>query len=1429
MVNLKVITCPALRLFSVSTTLCLLMFAHSVSFAAPVAIWPMNEVQWTGSANEVIDISGNELLGTPSSGISTINSISCRGGNFNAQGYVRVPDSPLLSPLLLTGAAEMSIAGWMKVDDTSANGVVFYKGDGANNHEYSMRTQDGIVYLTVWDGSNTAYQLVSNVIVLQGQWYYFVVQNYLRNNGNTTLSLQFYNQGGSQITSISGTVRTDYAGATTPGDFYIGAQNNNGVVGDFFAGALDNLHFYNSLFTSAEISAIYNDTGACAPEVLLAHYPLDLCQNVDSGVIEDVTRNYPAQAINIGASTGVVGQAGDFRSASLDYVDVPADLFNGLTDFTVSLWARAEASTNFNDFISASNNTTSSELEIYVRPDDTVRVALKGVFYKFVNPTPLYLRQQWTHFALTRQGKRLCLFVDTVRSQCISVSDSALVVQRAALGIWWLSDGTFTDELIGDLDEVQVFSYAFSNSGINDIYQSHIQGLNWDGDIRLDECSQCFGDDFESSVLEEQWVTYRSNGDFIPQIVNNRLRLTEAVTSQATSVNFKRLFPARDNLVRIEFDYYAYGGDGADGVAVVLSDASVTPQPGAPGGPLGYGYSVRPENNSPGFNGGWLGIGLDEYGNYSYEGGDNSKPSGRPQSVVLRGSGNGYSGYRYLKGTCNDGQSSGAFPCLSPAVDGTGSTVAHRYRIELDSRVANQTIVSISRDSGSGYETLIAPFNVLESQYQQAPTPENLLLSFTGSTGGLTNFHEVDNVKVCALLSYPLEERVDHFRLYHQAQTVRCLSSDIQIQACADAQCATLFTDPVDVQLGTTLGSFIGGNVVSLNNGIGNANLQATQSGIAQIGVIESSPPATAFSQTQCFIGATPSASCEIEFIDAGLAFVAADGGTSLANMRAGEEQNMLLRAIRTDDATGACEARVQGEQTLSFAMSCENPGACQASSASTINDISIGKNAQGQSSNRVNMAVQFDAQGQAELRFNYNDVGLIQTYATLDLPQTTDQPAITLNVTSNAFVSQPYSLEVTRVFDSLGGANPATQGVGSGFLAAAEPFTVQVSSFNAQQQLTPNFGLETPSQKASVQLDSLIYPSPNLASTADLNAGSFSLTATLGLQQSDTVSWHEAGSITIKAVPQGNTYLGYPYIGLSPHSEVIGRFYPDHFFLANSALVNACPALSYMGQDSINVDWLAQARGADGDVLLNYGANYVGAATLGYVARNLAPEQPQTNLENRLSIALGSWLQGEYQVNDVNAQFSRLGGAQTDGPYALLQVGLQVLSEADNRDWLDKDMVTDSVAACTDCTAKSLAGTLDVRYGRLALENSYGNEFEPLQVPMQSEYWQGSTWALSNTDNCTVYDANLLEEASGDLLLSGSGVFSGGSYGSSSGMNADSQDIVGDYPVSYPAPSWLLWDWDQDGNADNNPEAVLRFGSFRGNDSVINKRERNN
>ena len=316
----------------------------------------------------------------------------------------------------------------------------------------------------------------------------------------------------------------------------------------------------------------------------------------------------------------------------------------------------------------------------------------------------------------------------------------------------------------------------------------------------------CFNDEFtESSLSPDDWVTSVASGSFTPADVNGRLRMTEAVSNQSTAATLQREIPGADNLVILEFDYYAYGGSGADGLAVVLSDATITPQPGSFGGSLGY---AQRNNGDPGFAGGWLGIGLDEFGNFSNPTeGRQGGPGFRRDAVAIRGAYQG--GYRFLRGTGT----------LATGIDQPGNDPsAHRYRITVDSRNAGDALVSVERDvtgTGNNFQGLIGPFNALNEAGQPA-VPENFLLSLTGSTGGSTNIHELDNIQLCALQLNPVGDQVDHFEILHDGVALTCQPETVTIRACANEDCDQLFTDPVQATLAPSDG-WQGGNVVNIH------------------------------------------------------------------------------------------------------------------------------------------------------------------------------------------------------------------------------------------------------------------------------------------------------------------------------------------------------------------------------------------------------------------------------------------------------------------------------------------------------------------------------------------------------------------------------------------------------------------------------------
>lgn len=139
---------------------------------------------------------------------------------------------------------------------------------------------------------------------------------------------------------------------------------------------------------------------------------------------------------------------------------------------------------------------------------------------------------------------------------------------------------------------------------------------------------------------------------------NGALRLTGAGTDLEGGVGATGAVPTGQGL-DVTFNSYQYGGSSssADGIVFYLAttdpyDPNVPTKIGAKGGSLGYSASYYSDatNGTPGLANGYLGFGLDAFGNFrqsTYQGKD-CAASAQSTSVSVRGPGNGVNGYCLL-------------------------------------------------------------------------------------------------------------------------------------------------------------------------------------------------------------------------------------------------------------------------------------------------------------------------------------------------------------------------------------------------------------------------------------------------------------------------------------------------------------------------------------------------------------------------------------------------------------------------------------------------------------------------------------------------------------------------------------------------------------------------------------------------------------
>jgi hypothetical protein len=255
------------------------------------------------------------------------------------------------------------------------------------------------------------------------------------------------------------------------------------------------------------------------------------------------------------------------------------------------------------------------------------------------------------------------------------------------------------------------------------------------------------------------------------------LRLTDAVGSEEGGVAFTQTLPTTKGL-DVTFNSYQYGGSSADGIGFFLAATNpVSPAPpsniGSPGGDLGYSSGT----GTTGLADGYLGVGLDVYGNYSnsdFDGTGCSDPSWVgasatvPGQVTVRGPGNGTTGYCPLASTA--AADSGAPQALDGGPGGTRAASKVPVEIAINPSGASLTTTSGLVVPAGDYAVAVTPIGgSKESFVGVLPTASNgeipggtippawinpktglpyqLTIGWVGSTGGATDIHEITDAK----------------------------------------------------------------------------------------------------------------------------------------------------------------------------------------------------------------------------------------------------------------------------------------------------------------------------------------------------------------------------------------------------------------------------------------------------------------------------------------------------------------------------------------------------------------------------------------------------------------------------------------------------------------------------------------------------------
>jgi len=166
--------------------------------------------------------------------------------------------------------------------------------------------------------------------------------------------------------------------------------------------------------------------------------------------------------------------------------------------------------------------------------------------------------------------------------------------------------------------------------------------------------------------------------------------------------------------------------------------------------------------------------------------------------------------------------------------------------------------------------------------------------------------------------------------------------------------------------------------------------------------------------------------------------------------------------------------------------------------------------------------------------------------------------------------------------------------------------------------------------------------------------------------------------------------------------------------------------------------------------------------------------------------------------------------------------------------------------AAAGNCNATEL-GSASFYYGRLSLSDAYGPETAALPVAFYTEYWNGQKFITHLLDSCSAIPRNVIRfnnnpiESASDLAINLDGGITTGQFAALSSNNVGFSGGDAGFSFSAPGPDitedsisvdvdlssigWLRFDWNQDGNDNNDsqlPTATMRFKSYRGHDRIL-------
>lgn len=1325
-----------------------------------------------------------------------------------------------------TPPSQGTVAFWMRASSlTNARQRIFGFGNG---WEARWERGDRRIY---WDvnrpGSNGTIRTSSAVTELN-QWIHFAFTT-----DATTGDWAVYKNG---VLENSGNTSLTAQSAST---LFIGGSSWR-TTSDHFSGDLEDFRLYQGILSASEISALASNTPTEIPcEVTpIVNYRFDECSYTGiSGDVLDQTNNFSGTSNGLTSPSvdAVLNSALDLSAdGTSDWVQVPSNAIDGLDALSLSVWFKTDENKSQQEIFQALGSSTGDdEFEVYLQGDDDVIVKTKDDSTTLSSSID-FDDNRWYHMVITRSGEDVCLYINSALQDCdddqntgpLSVPNANAVVigqEQDAFGGNFSTSQNFE----GLLDEFKLFDVALSSNDVQTIYNNELAGNNFDGSTR----------DPVDCVVEAIAFYQFEQDNFLSGI--------EDSTSNAfTATN---LGGALDNDSQYCRGFESNGDNNSD----TTSNAFITP------------IDVDADIGVRGTISFWFNSDIDwndEQERVLFDASmcanpNNCRASDKYFTLEIRSDGR-------LKFNFEDANDRD-FSLTEPSISARDADTWYYITTTWDFQSNNFQLYV------DGVQRFSRSVNNLNNRIEDLG---NLVFgdNSSGYTGNgnsslaspLSSHGRFDEVKIYNTVISQSQIEADMqgtdcdsnplFQFTHDGNGITCQSEPVNVVACSNATCTSTDTSVnTSIDLVVSNGDSI---TVDIVNGVGVTAFNYTDTSTPAI-LSSSADYLCTNTSLSNSLGQTD-ADCGLNFSDAGFVF------STIGNQIAGVGYDgITITAIEANE-TGACSALFTSPTQVGLAMRYLAPNTTT-SNTYTIGGMSINKSTVAPTT-FTDIDLNFNASGVATLPQNiYYDAGQISLSAYKVIPASGNQVEVDLAGSSNSFWVRPDSFILTS---PLAGA--------SGIHAAGDDFNYEINAVNRQGTTTSNYRPSSSVQASVVRVTPTSNDATNGTFTFDdslggqvvTNGESFSNVnfdfQDIGIATFSTGAYSEVGSVSLDV--RDNNYAGLGLV-VDADAIVLGRFTPKYFeqtVIEHGEITGQCGTWAYSGQltgvggngaisYSVAPTLSIVAKNADGETTLNYrnfgsGDNHSFLSS-GNVVVSPPIEDIALGAESTPLLLSGTLFGGmlTQKLDEFNAivsgEFSYTFSLNDHYVYTR---DLNAVVTPFNAQF---DIAVDSIADSDGVIATILnnveiRGNTQIRFGRLLLENSYGPETSALAQVFKAQYLtnaatmsftnntddscspisaDNANWTITNNDTSEGLTANDIgrDGSDGTILI---GEFDGISLRSTNNEQ-------GSVNVEYSTLDWLKFDWNGDGVYDNDANAVVTFGRYRGNDRIIYWREVNN